>query len=109
MRSSRLKLTSSLREVEMSEFRLHLANPEREFTPLPELEAALAYWREMEASNWYWASFEVIQFKHELVIRVDVGVTYNKGTVNESKERAIKTRSYSFFNGQVEYYDAAHT
>jgi hypothetical protein len=38
-----------------------------------------------------------------------VGVTYNKGTVNESKERAIKTRSYSFFNGQVEYYDAAHT
>lgn len=74
----------------------------------PALDEALKYWRECNSSPNTWASFEALQFAHELVIRVQVGVLYYKGTSSEWKEIAFKTRKFSTDEaGNVRYSDHA--
>jgi hypothetical protein len=89
--------------------RLHLAEEQRTFTPLPEIEAALEYWREINSRANKWATFEAINFSPGLVIRVKVGYTFHKGTKKEFKEEAYKTRSfYVTPDGEVSFVDIVH-
>lgn len=92
----------------MRKLRLHLATEERQFKPLPEIEAALDYWKDMNNMRNTWARFEACEFPSGLIIRVSVGAHFHKGTDKEFKEIAFKVRSF-FVNdkGEVEYHDTA--
>lgn len=84
--------------------RLHLdGGVERHFTPLPEVEAALAYWRTMNRKEDTWARFESLEFAHERIIRVQIGLRRGDYT-----EVAYKTRSYFTVDGRVTYLDSVH-
>lgn len=74
----------------MSELRLVLEPPEPIKTP-PDIQAALDLWAAINKKPNIWATFEAIQFEHERVVRVELGIIHSDGT----KERAYQTITYN--------------
>ena len=74
----------------------------------PAVAEGLDYWRAVNKNPTFWATFEAIQFEHELIVRVDVGAYYHRGTAYEFKEIPFKTRVFTVEDGKVRSHDEPH-
>ena len=72
---------------------------------LPEVEAALNYFKETNAKPNCWAAFEGLNTESGLFIRVKVGVIRHDG----QKEVAFKTRIFYSAAGKADYLDLVHS